>query len=327
MRKRKFSIKEYFRDIFRDERQRKPFLVGLAVFIIVFIGLTIYQQTVKEQGDVILSGGTAESGQTADSGQDTNSGRDGKPGQNANVGENRNADAGGNSSGSGSDVINGNNGRDDINAEGYSSGQVGTDAEPIAIFVDIGGAVNISGMFALPPGSRVDDAIKLAGGLREDADMRFHNRAAVLNDGDRLYIPTESEVRSGNVPPSAGRVTESGGYYGNASGGQSGSSGNNTGSSNSSTGGSSGGNNSGNGNSSGSSGNSGNGNSQVQTLININTANSEELQKLNGVGPVTAQKIIDYRTNRGAFKRIEELMNVSGIGAKTFEKLRNYITV
>ena len=62
-------------------------------------------------------------------------------------------------------------------------------------------------------------------------------------------------------------------------------------------------------------------------IINLNTGSSEELQKLNGVGPVTAQKIIDYREKRGGFKRIEDLMNVSGIGVKTFDKLKDYITV
>ena len=61
-------------------------------------------------------------------------------------------------------------------------------------------------------------------------------------------------------------------------------------------------------------------------LININTANSAELQKLSGVGPVTADKIIAYRNEYGEFKAIEELMNVSGIGEKTFAKLKNTIT-
>ena len=60
-------------------------------------------------------------------------------------------------------------------------------------------------------------------------------------------------------------------------------------------------------------------------LININTADSTELQKLTGVGPSTAEKIITYRNEFGKFKGIEELMNVSGIGEKTFAKLKNAI--
>lgn len=60
--------------------------------------------------------------------------------------------------------------------------------------------------------------------------------------------------------------------------------------------------------------------------VNINTADSTQLQTLNGVGPATAQKIIDYRTMNGRFTSIEDIKNVSGIGDKTFEKLKDCIT-
>ena len=61
--------------------------------------------------------------------------------------------------------------------------------------------------------------------------------------------------------------------------------------------------------------------------ININSATSEELQQINGIGPATARKIIDYRNANGAFKNTEELKNVNGIGDKTFEKMREMVTV
>lgn len=61
--------------------------------------------------------------------------------------------------------------------------------------------------------------------------------------------------------------------------------------------------------------------------ISINRATSEELQTINGIGPATAEKILDYRSTNGAFKSIEELKNVSGIGDKTFEKLKEHITL
>ncbi len=62
-------------------------------------------------------------------------------------------------------------------------------------------------------------------------------------------------------------------------------------------------------------------------LININTATLEQLDALPGIGPTTAQKIIDYRTEHGPFQRIEEIKNVSGIGLVTFDKIKNLITV
>lgn len=55
--------------------------------------------------------------------------------------------------------------------------------------------------------------------------------------------------------------------------------------------------------------------------VNINTATVEELARLNGVGEVKAQAIVDYRNEHGAFKSVEDLKNVKGIGDKTLEKL------
>lgn len=66
--------------------------------------------------------------------------------------------------------------------------------------------------------------------------------------------------------------------------------------------------------------------SSEEGLININTADSLTLQEIPGVGPVTAEKIITYREQNGAFKSIEEITAVSGIGEKTFEKIRSKIT-
>lgn len=61
--------------------------------------------------------------------------------------------------------------------------------------------------------------------------------------------------------------------------------------------------------------------------VNINTATSEELQTLPGIGPSRAETIIAYREENGGFKTIEDMMNVSGIGEKSFEKLKPSITV
>lgn len=136
------------------------------------------------------------------------------------------------------------------------------------IFVDIGGAVKNPQVVKLPEGSRVEDAIKAAGGLTDKADLTDINRAAFLEDGEKVYIP---------------EVYEEGETSGSMS--------------------------------------------QGDSRVNINTADSDELQKLNGIGPATAEKIIDYRDEHGRFSNIEDIKNVSGIGDKTFEKFEDDIKV
>lgn len=61
--------------------------------------------------------------------------------------------------------------------------------------------------------------------------------------------------------------------------------------------------------------------------VNINTASAAELETLPRIGPKVAQRIIDFRTKNGAFKRIEEIMKVQGIGEKVYENLKDLITV
>lgn len=62
-------------------------------------------------------------------------------------------------------------------------------------------------------------------------------------------------------------------------------------------------------------------------VININTANAEQLSLLPRIGEKAAQRIIDYRTQHGPFKKTSDLMQVKGVGAKTFELLSPYIAV
>ncbi len=148
--------------------------------------------------------------------------------------------------------------------------------EPETVTVDIAGAVGESKVVTLPYGSRVADAIAECGGVTDDADLSTVNRAAVLNDGEKIYIPTEEEVSSGityKADEETLAATSSSG------------------------------------------------------LVNINTATEEELQMLNGIGPVTAGKIVAYRESYGAFKTIEDLKEVNGIGEKTFADIKDDITV
>jgi comEA protein len=61
--------------------------------------------------------------------------------------------------------------------------------------------------------------------------------------------------------------------------------------------------------------------------ININTANAEELQLVPGIGPVTAEKILQMRKSYGPFKSVDDLVAIRGIGKKRLDKMRKYLTV
>jgi comEA protein len=61
--------------------------------------------------------------------------------------------------------------------------------------------------------------------------------------------------------------------------------------------------------------------------VNINTAPASELESLPRIGPKVAQRIIDFRTKNGNFKKVEEIMKVQGIGEKVFEQIKDLITV
>ena len=148
------------------------------------------------------------------------------------------------------------------------------------IIIDVAGAVVKPSIVELPVGSRVYEAIDLAGGLTNEADTRYTNLAGVLADGEKLYIPTKKELETADVNTSSSNSKNITSYS-----------------------------------------------SSQKSLININSADSNTLQQLTGVGPSTAEKIINYRIENGNFNKIEDLKNVSGIGDKTFEKFKDKITV
>src|SRR6266481_7785698 len=61
--------------------------------------------------------------------------------------------------------------------------------------------------------------------------------------------------------------------------------------------------------------------------VNINTANSEQLQTVPGIGPATAGKILQMRKSYGAFKSVDDLLAIRGLGPKRLEKMRKYLTI
>jgi competence protein ComEA len=134
------------------------------------------------------------------------------------------------------------------------------------LVVDVAGAVRRPGLYRLRDGSRVADAIELAGGATPKAFLEALNLAAPLADGQQVLVPRKV---AGGVPATA--------------------------------------------------------TASPTGPVSLSAATLEQLDTLPGVGPVTAQKILDYRTAHGAFRSVEELDAVPGIGPTTIEELRELV--
>lgn len=175
------------------------------------------------------------------------------------------------------------------------------ETESAVVAVYLCGAVEEPGVYELPEGSRVVDAIRMAGGLTLTADETCVNQARYVLDGEQIYIWTEEEKEAyqrGESVPVSENVEGTSGVSG--SGGVrflNDGSGNNAGEETAGSG-----------------------------LVNLNTATQQELMTLNGIGEAKAAAIVAYRQEHGYFSSKEELKNVSGIGDATYEKLQEQIT-
>lgn len=156
------------------------------------------------------------------------------------------------------------------------------------------GQVKRPGVFAMPAGSRVADAVTKAG-VGKGADLAAINLARPLVDGEQILVPKPGEV----LADSAGGGAVGGGPAGGAGAGAR----------------------TGAGAGAGASGVGG------ADKVNLNTATAAQLEELPGVGPVLAQRIIDWRTEHGRFAAVDELGEVSGIGEKIFAALQPKVTV
>ncbi len=147
--------------------------------------------------------------------------------------------------------------------------------------VEISGSVLKPGVYSLPPDSRVEDALILAGGFSEDADRnlveKVINRAAKLTDGQKIYIPSLNEQSptasaNNNLGYSGGEEEVAGAY---------------------------------------------------SNLVNINTSSQGELEELWGIGPVTAQNIIEQRP----YSSVEELLTKKILKTNVYQKIKDQLTI
>lgn len=132
------------------------------------------------------------------------------------------------------------------------------------VVVDVAGAVRRPGVYRLPTGSRVVNAIARAGGPAGDAELEGINRAARLADGQQVMVPARGAT--GAVGSAAGAAEDG--------------------------------------------------------PVSLGSATVEQLETIDGIGPVTAEKIVEYRDQHGGLSSVDELDRVSGIGPATMESLR-----
>ena len=161
------------------------------------------------------------------------------------------------------------------------------------VYIHVCGLVCTPGVYGLPAGSRVYEAIEAAGGFSEAAVPDYLNLAQVLEDGMKIQVPDREQAEEWK----ARGLTQSGISAGGVSGGVQ------------------------------TSGRTGTGDGGSKARVNLNTASREELMTLRGIGESRAEDIIHYREEFGGFKSIEDIMNVSGIKDAAFEKIKDSITV
>jgi len=144
-------------------------------------------------------------------------------------------------------------------------------APPPRLVIDVAGAVRRPGLYRLPQGSRIADAVARAGGATGKAALDGVNLAAPLADGEQVIVP----LRVAGV----GAAAASAGTTGAPTSGP----------------------------------------------VSLSSATAEQLDALPGIGPVTAQKILDYRLKHGAFHSVDELDAISGIGPAKLDQLRDLV--
>ena len=137
------------------------------------------------------------------------------------------------------------------------------------VVINVAGKVTNPGVYKLPIGSRVIDAINLAGNQLKGVDISDINLARVLVDGEQILVGTPP---SATAKKAAAKISAS-------------------------------------------------------NPLDLNRATVAQLDTLPGIGPVTAQRILDYRTKVGRINSVDELKKISGLGGAKFEEIKNLLRV
>ena len=141
--------------------------------------------------------------------------------------------------------------------------------EQSKLIINVAGKVKSPGVYQLPPGSRVIDAIEAAGNHLKGVDISDINLARLLVDGEQILVGGNRLQSSKSV---ARKIT-------------------------------------------------------VDNPLDINRATLAQLDTLPGIGPVTAQRIIDYRNKVGRINALDELKKISGLGGAKFEEMKSLLRV
>lgn len=162
-------------------------------------------------------------------------------------------------------------------------------ATPGQLRVFVNGAVAAPAVYELAQDSIVQQAIEQAGGFTAEADTAVVNLALPLQDGMQIYVPTVDETAEQTQAVISSPAVRTEGLELDLAG-----------------------------------------ETAVAAdgeIVNINTADVAQLDTLPGIGPSTAEKIVEYRDTNGPFATIDEIMSVSGIGPAKFEQIQSFITV
>lgn len=181
-------------------------------------------------------------------------------------------------------------------SESRSAPPVPEEVEPeeppdeVLFIVHISGAVAQPGIVEVPAGARIFEAVDLAGGAIDTADLARVNLAAPLVDGERVHIPEIGEDDPPEIIPTDRPAP------GSTAGGSTASSAESTA-------------------------------DPIAAIVDINRASADELEVLPGVGPTIAAAIVETRDARGPFRSVDELIEVPGIGQAKLDELRPHVWV